>query len=125
MRESYGQTTTTGEAEVSKDQENSQLDDRAGSLGTARREGEINGVNSIRLGGDVGNGGEETRSIGGILRQLKRAKESYLEYVNAHSERLRLRLAEDEAQRKQLLDDIARLEREISEIEESESKEDE
>lgn len=120
--EEHGKTAAEGKAQISKSEKNSQSDHRTRSLGTPGREGQSNGVAPIRLGGNACDGGQETRSVGGILRQLKRAKESYLEYVNAHSERLRLRLAEDEAQRRQLQEDISRLEREIAEIEEPENE---
>ncbi len=118
--QNYGQEKQEGTAQVGQIKENGKPECRTPSVGASGGKGARDGTDSLGFSGNAGDRGKH-ETVGGILRQLKQTKESYLEYVNAHTERLKLRLAEDETQRKQLMDDIARLESEICELEESES----
>lgn len=52
----------------------------------------------------------EQRDIGGILRQLRNLQQTHLAYVDAHGERLRKRLAENQEHRQRIADDMQRLE---------------
>ena len=54
--------------------------------------------------------------FGGILRQLRELRDEHLAFVDAHSERLRTRLAEDERHRKQIISKMALLERQIVQL---------
>jgi|SRR4028119_591672 hypothetical protein len=51
--------------------------------------------------------------FGKILSQLRKLREEHLKYVNAHTERLKERLAEDEEHRQQLISEMDELEQEI------------
>ncbi len=52
-------------------------------------------------------------AFGKILSQLRKLREEHLKYVNAHTERLKERLAEDEEHRQQLISEMDELEQEI------------
>ncbi|HEY9853336.1 MAG TPA: hypothetical protein V6D28_27940 [Leptolyngbyaceae cyanobacterium] len=52
----------------------------------------------------------EESDIGGILGQLRRLQQAHLAYVDAHAERLRARLEENQEHRSQVLQDMQRLE---------------
>lgn len=51
--------------------------------------------------------------IGKILSQLRELREAHLAYVNAHSDRLKARLAEDDEHRSQIVEGMDSLEQEI------------
>jgi hypothetical protein len=51
--------------------------------------------------------------LGKILSQLRKLREEHLKYVNAHTERLKERLAEDEEHRQQIISEMDELEQEI------------
>lgn len=51
--------------------------------------------------------------LGKILSQLRELREAHLAYVNAHTDRLRVRLAEDEEHRSQIMTGLDELEQEI------------
>lgn len=120
---------TNNEKRTAKEQQEPQdgfSDHRARSLDTTQRESSETGDVSLGFGGidsqrGSSNRGDRTkRTAGGILRQLKQIKEAHLAYVNAHTERLRARLAEDEQHRQQIIDDIDQLGQEIVELLEDE-----
>lgn len=50
---------------------------------------------------------------GGILGQLGKIKDEYLDYIRAHKERLKARLAEDEEKEKEAVSDLEKLEADI------------
>ena len=52
--------------------------------------------------------------LGGILRQLEEIKHAHVSYIEAHEGRLRQRLAEDEFEKKQVIQKIDRLKDEIT-----------
>lgn len=54
--------------------------------------------------------------IGKILSQLRELREAHLAYVNAHSDRLRARLAEDEEHRSKIITDMDELEQQLLQI---------
>ncbi len=107
---------------TSKVQENKKPQDgepfhRSSSLDLAGREGQELRADEIRFSGkdsDRPKTGE--RSRGGILRQLKEAKEAHLRDVRAHAERLKLRLADDEDKEQSLLLEIASIEQELEKL---------
>ena len=52
-------------------------------------------------------------TIGGILRRLAIVEESNLEFVDAHTQRLKKRLADDKRQREQIKQEIEELRTEV------------
>ena len=52
--------------------------------------------------------------LGGILRQLEEIKHAHVAYIEAHEGRLKERLAEDEVEKKQVIQKIDRLKEEIT-----------
>lgn len=68
------------------------------------------------------NKGAET-DLGGMLRQLRKIREAHLAYVNSHTERLKMRLAEDDDHRQQVIEDMDRLETQLLEHLAEESEE--
>lgn len=78
-----------------------------------------------QIGGDRANGEKPYNensfnssgeaAIGGILRQLEEIHQDYLAYIEAHSARLRARLAEDDERRREAVSKIERLKQQIVE----------
>lgn len=88
-----------------------------GFLGTFGRESEIAGTDEISFGGK--NSPQRTigqRTLGGIIRQLRASKEEHLKWVEAHADRLKARLAEDESMKERLKNEIENLTRELDEL---------
>lgn len=54
-------------------------------------------------------GREATADFGKILSQLEEIREAHLAYLNAHTDRLRARLAEDDEHRQKLINDMDKL----------------
>lgn len=54
-------------------------------------------------------GGEAAADFGKILSQLEEIREAHLAYLNAHTDRLRARLAEDDEHRQKLINDMDKL----------------
>ena len=117
--------------EVEQKSPNSISVNSSGCLGAVGQESSKHGTEQIRFSGDDCSIREplgtrlERRIQGKIIRQLKLLKQRQLDYVDAHTERLRLRLAEDEEHRKLLLHDVEQLEEELKELIESELTEEE
>ncbi|NET87941.1 MAG: hypothetical protein F6K45_07580 [Kamptonema sp. SIO1D9] len=90
-------------------------------LGEVGRKSSNVGVEQDEASDDASEGRDNNRktskqgqeSAGGILSQLRKIKKAHLQYVNAHSERLKARLAEDEIHRKEVIEEIAALEFEL------------
>lgn len=60
--------------------------------------------------------GFRVRSLGGIHSQLSTIKSAFLNYVHGHQDRLEARLAESKAYEQQVLEQIASVEQQISEL---------
>lgn len=70
-------------------------------------------------------GNDRAGGAGGIIRQLRELRDEHLGFVDAHSDRLKARLADDERHRKQIIEKMDLLERQIMQFleEPSESEE--
>ena len=56
---------------------------------------------------------QRCRVVGGILRRLAKIEEKHLKFVDAHTDRLKKRLADDERERQETKQDIEELRTEI------------
>lgn len=93
---------------------------RRNGLGDTRAEGIFPGDVEIAAGReDRSKPPGEQRTVGGVIRQLKTAKQKHLEWVEAHEQRLMLRLAEDQALKQKLLREIDDLEQNLEELQEA------
>lgn len=103
-------------AKVQRIQAENSDDADTDSSASSRQRGEISGDKPLRA-----NRANSTKFraanyidiFGKILRQLREIREAHLAYVNAHTERLRARLTEDEEYRQKIAENMDRLEQEI------------
>lgn len=90
----------------------------ADSIGKTRRISQHDGGKSQRSDGKAFASDTEWGKtvIGKILSQLRELREAHLAYVNAHSDRLRARLAEDDEHRSKIITDMDALEQQLLQI---------
>ncbi|MHC5728271.1 MAG: hypothetical protein ACYT04_46710 [Nostoc sp.] len=89
-------------------------------LGLVSGQGEINGIEQIRVGSKDREGGDPTRrgehrnlTAGKILKRLKFIQDEYLSYVRGHQQRLETRLDESKERETVFLEAIQELEQEV------------
>lgn len=76
------------------------------------------GIERQRGSGAVCKNANQTRAqnIGGMMRQLSEIRQAHLAYVDAHAERLKKRLAENQEHRKTFTETASKLENEINKL---------
>lgn len=118
----YDRIGKEGPAKTGQGSEDGESVHNRGGLEASTTESSSPRHEQIGFGGSDSDTRIKRRNVGGILRQLKQSMEEHLAYVDAHTERLKARLAEDEAQRRKLLAEMAALEEDLKQIEEREEE---